>query len=88
MSELGPPAEQRRLDLLGDRADLQLGQFRIAPRQVGADDALIKVQMTAINNWDLRYRAGKLPKLALPGRRLADALPAGEGRGGGDRRGR
>lgn len=35
---------------------------------VGPDDVLIRVHFTAINQWDLRYRAGKLPPNPLPGR--------------------
>ena len=36
--------------------------------EMGDDDVLIKVHMTAINQWDLRYRSGKLPPNPLPGR--------------------
>ena len=32
------------------------------------DSVLIRVHATAINQWDLRYRAGKLPPNPLPGR--------------------
>lgn len=32
------------------------------------DSVLIRVRATAINQWDLRYRAGKLPPNPLPGR--------------------
>lgn len=35
--------------------------------EVGADEVLIKVRMTSINSWDLRYRAGLLPGRSLPG---------------------
>jgi NADPH:quinone reductase-like Zn-dependent oxidoreductase len=35
--------------------------------EVGDDDVLIRVHATALNHWDLRYRAGKLPP-PLPGR--------------------
>ncbi|MDQ6945611.1 MAG: alcohol dehydrogenase catalytic domain-containing protein [Actinomycetota bacterium] len=34
----------------------------------GPRDVLIKVHATALNHWDLRYRAGKLPPNPLPGR--------------------
>jgi NADPH:quinone reductase-like Zn-dependent oxidoreductase len=36
--------------------------------EVGADDVLLRVRATAINTWDLRYRAGELPPSPLPGR--------------------
>ncbi len=35
---------------------------------VGDDEVLIRVRATSINQWDLRYRAGKLPPNPLPGR--------------------
>jgi NADPH:quinone reductase-like Zn-dependent oxidoreductase len=35
---------------------------------LGDDDVLVKVRATAINQWDLRYRSGKLPPNPLPGR--------------------
>jgi NADPH:quinone reductase-like Zn-dependent oxidoreductase len=34
----------------------------------GPDEVLIKVHATAVNQWDLRYRSGKLPPNPLPGR--------------------
>lgn len=39
----------------------------VARPTVGPDDVLIKVHATALNQWDLRYRSGKLPP-PLPGR--------------------
>jgi putative oxidoreductase len=36
--------------------------------EVGDPDVLIRVRSVAINQWDLRYRAGKLPPNPLPGR--------------------
>lgn len=36
--------------------------------EVGDDDVLIRVRATSINQWDLRYRSGKLPPNPLPGR--------------------
>lgn len=36
--------------------------------EVGDHDVLIRVRSVAINQWDLRYRAGKLPPNPLPGR--------------------
>lgn len=35
--------------------------------EVGPDDILMRVHATAVNSWDLRYRAGNLPQ-PLPGR--------------------
>ena len=35
---------------------------------VGGEDVLIRVHATSINQWDLRYRSGKLPPNPLPGR--------------------
>jgi NADPH:quinone reductase-like Zn-dependent oxidoreductase len=34
--------------------------------EVGGQDVLIRVRGVAINQWDLRYRAGKLPPNPLP----------------------
>lgn len=36
--------------------------------EIGERDVLIKVHATSINQWDLRYRSGKLPPNPLPGR--------------------
>lgn len=36
--------------------------------ELGDHDVLIKVRATSINQWDLRYRSGKLPANPLPGR--------------------
>jgi putative oxidoreductase len=36
--------------------------------EVGDDDVLVCVRATSINQWDLRYRSGKLPPNPLPGR--------------------
>ncbi|MEU6258514.1 alcohol dehydrogenase catalytic domain-containing protein [Streptomyces sp. NPDC047043] len=35
--------------------------------EVGPDEVLMRVRATAVNSWDLRYRAGNLPQ-PLPGR--------------------
>lgn len=35
---------------------------------VGPHDVLVRVRAAAINMWDLRYRAGQLPPIPLPGR--------------------
>jgi putative oxidoreductase len=48
---------------------------------VGGDDVLIRVHSVAINQWDLRYRAGMLPPNPLPGR-PAWPLPFQLGRDG------
>lgn len=43
-------------------------QYVEAPMpEVGPDDILMRVRATAVNSWDLRYRAGNLPQ-PLPGR--------------------
>ncbi len=36
--------------------------------EIGDGEVLIRVHATAINQWDLRYRSGKLPPNPLPGR--------------------
>ena len=48
---------------------------------VGDDDVLVRVRAAAINQWDLRYRSGKLPPNPLPGR-PAWPLPFQLGRDG------
>ncbi|MEY2848787.1 MAG: hypothetical protein RI885_1452 [Actinomycetota bacterium] len=50
----------------GDPSVLRFVDVPMPP--VGPGDVLIKVHATSINQWDLRYRAGKLPPNPLPGR--------------------
>lgn len=50
----------------GDPSVLQYVDVPIP--EVGDDDVLIRVRATSINQWDLRYRSGKLPPNPLPGR--------------------
>lgn len=54
---------------LFEHGDPSVLQYVDVPEpEVRDDDVVIRVRATSINQWDLRYRAGKLPPNPLPGR--------------------
>jgi len=48
--------------------------------QIGVEDVLIRVHATSINNFDIRFREGTLPRNPIPGRPAWGALPFQLGR--------
>ncbi|MFB2587036.1 quinone oxidoreductase family protein [Herbiconiux liukaitaii] len=50
----------------GDPSVLQYVDVEVP--EIGPDEVLVRMHAAAINAWDLKYRAGQLPPLPLPGR--------------------
>ena len=51
----------------GDESVLQY--IDVPVPEIGPKEVLVRVRAAAINAWDLKYRAGQLPPIPLPGRR-------------------